>query len=152
MNNLEIERHLRSNEITSKHFIGVYPSDQSPKKLMKPGEFLIFNACTANSGGCHWGAVICGVRSVTIMDSSGLQTHLLAEKIYKYISRHKKRVISNRVQIQHENSVLCGKFCLVMVYLKSLKFSTRKILSLFSTHNLKSNDEIVNKLFNQVYT
>lgn len=49
MNNKQIEEILRGIKSTTKHFLGVFPSDILPKK--KINGFLIVNFCRSNTPG-----------------------------------------------------------------------------------------------------
>jgi len=66
----------------------------------------------------------------------------LVNQLY-FFKRNCKIYHVNKTQIQHEESILCGLFCIVFIY-----FTVRgkNIFSSFYTTNLKKNDTIVKSL------
>lgn len=160
MSNIEIEDFLRSNRETRKTFMGVFPSDDLPKKNLRPGESIILNYCGKTSPGCHWLALMRNksAKSIEVFDSSGLALHQINENIKKFITQHRSgeknavvRVFYNRKPLQDFYSSTCGQYAIIFLVLRNMGYSTKKITSLFDSKKLKENDRTVLALFNKIF-
>lgn len=165
MDNIEIERYARRNKWIKKHFLGCFSPQQLPKqKISKSPFILITNYC--GGVGCHWNCIFGkrrerrGLRGeredieeglLEYFCTSGTPSYLLQPDINAFLKRQKLKITHSKVKIQHKNSKLCGKFCLLYAALRCKGVSLKKILSLFKRRNLKKNDVIVNKMFNKVF-
>lgn len=155
MNSIEIDELLRSNPITQKYYVGIFPCDALPKKLLKGGEFVIVNFCSKSSIGCHWLLIsmLRNGKDLEIFDSSGMPTHIFNGSILKFLRRHgKRRFVWNRMQLQAENSSTCGQFCVLYAYFKSVGINLKNFQKMFNKKpHLEKNDDIVNKMVREMF-
>lgn len=149
MNTLELEN-ASKNVFIRKSFIGVFASDLLPDKPIKQLPFsLIVNTCkTTEKGLCHWIGIFKDIRGVLHFFDSGGNTFNNHNHIKLFVKTQKpKKIWINIKQVQDQTSDRCGKFVLAFLHAKNKKISNKKFLSLFNFKNLKSNDQIVDKIY-----
>ena len=123
---------------------GIYSIDTLPTHIEYPAA-LIVNLSPSTSTGTHWTAIyIDQLAHGKYFDSFGRDP---PKPILKFMQRNCKLFRVNQTQYQHENSLLCGSFCIVFIY-----FCVRgkNILSSFHTSNIQKNDAIVKKLVQNI--
>lgn len=150
MNSLEIDILLRRNALTRKYYIGVFPSDQLPKRTIKKNFCIVINVCPGV--GCHWMGIFKRNKSIHVFDPSGLPSHRINANINNFIERQKAHnICSNKVQLQDMESDTCGHHVLVFIFMKCLGYSIKKIISYYNKKNLRKNDSVVKKLLKNFY-
>lgn len=131
--------------IISKHqkdniFKGVYACDTLPSKFTLPAGFVV-NLSKKTQIGTHWIALYIDEYGVCIyFDSYG--TKPMNNDILRFIKLHSKKVIVSETQIQHVNSVKCGKFASIFILMKMYGKEVDAIVKQFSK-NLTVNDKVV---------
>jgi len=126
------------------HFLGVFPIDKLPSKILKK-QFFVANLDPSYKEGSHW---ICFIRlqgtDCEIFDSLGVKI----ETILPYVSFNQKLTfIYNSTPVQSQISKLCGKFVVTFLIERMLNQTMHfndLLEDLFSI-NLASNDVIVTK-------
>lgn len=153
MNNLQIEQALRSNGVTAKAFRGIFASDRLPSTNLRPGTFLIGNACPAATLGCHWYLlrITKTGKSIEVFDTSGLAPFNYSADIGRYVRRHRKRILFSAIPLQDSESGTCGQHTMVFSYLRQQGISRKKIYNLFDHVDLKKNDAIVLKMYRKIF-
>lgn len=127
-----------------KHFLGVFPIDQLPKRLKKK-TFFVCNLDPSTMPGSHW---ICFIKLVSteceIFDSFGVNmTYILP--FIKF--NQKTHFVYNTNSVQDKTSLLCGKF-VVMFIIERFLNQTMEFCDLIDeifTENKIQNDDIVTK-------
>lgn len=138
------------NDVTRRFFRGVFPPNRLPDKALEPGASLVVNACPRE--GCHWLSIMrIPPRTLDIFDPSGYPTHLFIPPIARFIEKHKLRVVYNRKPLQDYDSAMCGQHVILYILLRSLKFSRKKILSIYTAKKLKANDRIVKLMYQKFF-
>lgn len=123
--------------LSSTVFSGVYAIDTLPVQVKHPAA-LIINLSPSNSGGSHWVCVYINEKRIgDYFDSLGNSP---PRPIVKFLQRNCKYYYVNSVQYQHDQSVLCGLFCIVYIY---FKVRNQNVLNKFHKTNLKQNDHLV---------
>ena len=126
---------LQSDPVMQQHTWGVFARDELPPNLL-PGGYLV-NTQNRDQGGEHW-VVVWRTEDgrVEFMDSLG-------QKPEYYGWTFTVPVQWNQRQIQDNNSIACGAFCLYYLYYRSRLVSMSAILNSFSNDTVL-NDTIVN--------
>ena len=127
-------------KILGSDFVGVFPCDVH-RKSRKKTYLIIFNTGRKNTLGEHFVAIKIGKKSVFYFDPFGEPP--TNSFIKEYISKLKRPLNWNIVQIHHNSSNFCGFYCLAYLMSVKKKMSFKKFLNLFSIQNKKSNDKKV---------
>ena len=121
-------------------FNGVYSRNNLPK--FKKGAYVI-NLDHSENTGTHWVAVFVKKDEVIYFDSFGFEH--VPEEIKKSIGN--KSIKSNIFRTQDYNSVMCGYFCILLIELMLEGKKLTDFTNLFTSWDLKKNDEIVSRYF-----
>jgi len=112
-----------------KNFAGVFASDTLPKKI-KPAENGLVNLEKISSSGTHWVAYYNSPSSpnVEYFDSFGL---VPSNRILKYLQTSGKPVIYNDRQLQANDSLRCGFYCVHFIQQRNRQKSYHQVLKAF---------------------
>lgn len=148
MNTFQLVNIMKLDELSNKFFKGVFASDDL-NFILKKNESVIINLCPSHvTSMCHWIFVYNkNDEFLFYFDSSGIATCMIVKEIYEFLLKHKKKVYYNNLKIQHNDSILCGLFCVVILMLIYRNLSLQNIMKLFNTKNLKKNDIIILKIY-----
>ena len=124
----------------NKNFLGVFPSDVTPK-LRRPVWAVIFNLSPHYESGSHFIAITRRKKKIFYFDSFG--SKCTNKNLIKFIKQYKLPIEHNQTKIQDDKSSLCGYYCLYFLheYFKKNK-SCKEIISKFNKkpEELKTND------------
>lgn len=139
--NRELERTILNNEMLSKYYRGVYPSDCLPINIkLEPFTFIIVNTSGLNKDGKHWVCVFVNLdKSLTHFCSLG---RLPKSTILAYLEARGRYHVTTR-SYQSCTSRLCGLYCLFFAYLRCVGFSDIEIDNCFCKNCQSCNDKIV---------
>lgn len=136
----EIDKFLRTCSVTTRAFIGTFPSDQD---VSIPSWFpfsLVFNTDPSGMPGSHWVAVYVENNSVVeYFDSVGEPP---TGHIAKWLS-HFPRISRITRAVQPTSSVLCGYYCLYFIYHRTICGSFSRVIRKFSYTDKYLNDRKV---------
>lgn len=127
---------LKNNSVTSRFFLGTYPSCMSPNTTKKKYSFIT-NTSSHELGGSHWCGWMVDDKKITFFDSFGRHPSDLAFP-YKDIIRGFK-LEYNKKQVQDFSSVTCGHYCIQFLYILSLGLDLDFMLKDYGS-NLENND------------
>lgn len=130
-------------KIIGPKFLGVYPCDAYPIKffLLKNCS-IIFNLSPHYEKGSHFVAVLKKHNSIYYFDSFGKPCS--NKDITKFFRKFKGKIYYNSKTIQHENSFLCGFFCLAfLIFCQRNKKPMHVFIKYFNQKNLSINDTLV---------
>ena len=122
-------------------FNGVYSRNNLPEKK-KDGAFVI-NLDEYADVGTHWIALLCSISEIVYFDSFGVKH--VPEEIKEFIGN--KNIIANIFQVQANNSVMCGNFCIGFIDFMLAGKNLTDFTSLFSPNDFKKNDSIILSYF-----
>ena len=122
-------------------FNGVFSRDNLPNNI-KNGAYVI-NLDEYHDIATHWVALYVNNKTITYFDSFGVE-HIPRE-IMKFIAH--KKIITNIYRIQAYDSIMCGYFCNGFINFMFHGKSLTDYTNLFSTNDLKKNDDIILKYF-----
>jgi hypothetical protein len=95
------------------HFRGVYTRDILPKRILKK-ECGVINTDTINGNGKHWICYYNDPKSeyIEFFDSFGLTP---AQEILTYLETSGKDILYNSSQLQTNDSIKCGYYCVYYI-------------------------------------
>ena len=93
--------------------------------------------------GTHWIALFCNRNEIVYFDSFGVE--YIPEEIKKFIGN--KNIKVNIFRLQENDSIMCGYFCIGLIHFMLSGKRLTDYTNLFSTHDLKKNDNIVLSYF-----
>jgi hypothetical protein len=120
-------------------FLGVFPNEPIFKKLTT-NQCFITNFDKPSGNGTHWVCAFTGNNANFYFDSYGGS---IPENIYKLLKGNGKTIIANSLQLQANNSSLCGYFCVDCLHYLRHGGDFQDFIGLFNPTNLQHNDQIV---------
>lgn len=160
MNTFQIDSFAKAHPITAKYYAGCIAADHLPTKKISNKYLplgMVINSCNLDGRKkdkendsaqyCHWTAVWLTETTLEYFDSGGSNSIIANKHIKTFIARQKKKIVSNKQQIQGFTSDFCGMFVLTFLYARSLNISINKYLSAFDKFDLEKNDAKVARLF-----
>ena len=111
-------------------------------KKKKDGAFVI-NLDEYADVGTHWIALLCSISEIVYFDSFGVKH--VPEEIKEFIGN--KNIIANIFQVQANNSVMCGYFCIRFIDFMLAGKKLTVFTSMFSTYDFEKNDNIILSYF-----
>ena len=105
--------------------------------------FYVINLDEYSDFGTYWIALYVNYKTITYFDSFGVEH--IPKEIKKFINN--KNIITNALRTQAYDSVMCGHFCIGFINLMFKGNSLTVFTNLFSTNNLKKNDDILLNYF-----
>ncbi len=153
MDTNEISTYMKCNRLTRKYFRGVYSIDNIPKKLFRRTPFcIIVNSDPSFLPGMHW--LACWIdktpNCVEFFDSFGQKPHLYTN-FPDYFAKYSNCLTINKIKLQSEQSAVCGHFCLVFLYCRSLGISLNTFKKIFNRKDRPKNDQKILKLFKHFF-
>ena len=137
LTNFEIPKYYQNEP----RFNGGFSRDNMPKKI-KDGPYII-NLHNYADAGTHWIALFCNRSEIVYFDSFGVEH--VPEAIKEFVEN--KNIKANIFQVQANNSVICGCFCIGFVDFVLGGKKLTHFLGLFSPNDFKKNDNIILSYF-----
>ena len=137
LRNFEIQKYYENQS----RFNGVFSRDTMPKKIKDWG--YVINLDEYADVGTHWIALFCKKSKIVYFDSFNVEH--IPEEIKGFIGN--KNIKANIFQIQANNSIMCGYFCIGFIdfMLASKKLTDFTIL--LSRYDFDKNDRIILSYF-----
>ena len=120
------------------HFRGVYTRDILPKRILKL-ECGVINTDTINGNGKHWVCYYNDPKSkyIEFLDSFGLSP---SKEILNYLETSGKDILYNSSQLQANNSIKCGYYCVYFIKERNKGKSMYDILYSFNQEPTNYNE------------
>lgn len=150
MNTLEIIRDISQNNITRKHFKGVFPADCLPKAKLKKPAFVVANTDNASQPGTHWVAFYFPKSGKGEYFDSFANGPINAYFI-KFLQKNCSTYTQNNKRVQSDFSTYCGQFCCMFLYYRCVGKTLKEFLKLFTASKLDYNDNKVIHLYHKIY-
>ena len=132
---------LLNTSVTSKSYIGTYPSCFSPTST-RPYYTFISNTEEHDENGEHWCAWVVKDHTVCFFDSFGRSPdHETLPKYFKDIVEKFKIVRYTNYRVQGWSSKACGYFCIHFIYVLSLGLDYKDFLNDYS-RDFEKNDSV----------
>lgn len=144
MNSLQIEKILSQDPVTRKFFLGVFASDQLPRRMTHFPACFVSNVDKSTQPGSHWIAFyLPSPDEVEFFDSYGNEPLFFRGSISDYVS-HFSHVTSNPLTLQSPVTAVCGQFCIFYVYYRCRGKSLKSFLSQFVSENICNDHRVYN--------
>ena len=127
LTNFEIQTYYQNEP----RFNGFYSRDNLPDKI-KDRAYVI-NLDKYSDIGTHWIALCVSTKTVIYFDSFGVEH--IPKEIKKFINN--KNIIVNIFRIQAYDSIMCGYFCIGLIYFMFKGISLTDFTNLFSPNHFK---------------
>ena len=125
-------------------FLGVFASDELSLLPKTDTGILIVNTDSSENSGQHWISLCITKECVLYFDSLNLNFQF-SDDISDFLIKFDKKVIMNTIPIQTNDSINCGKHCLVFCYVMSFEKSVnqyKRWLQTFSSYNIQEREEL----------
>ena len=125
-------------------FLGVFASDELSLLAKTDTGILIFNTDSSQSSGQHWISLCITKENIFNFDSLNFNFQF-SNDISDFLVTFDKSLIINTIPIQTNNSIDCGKHCLVFCYIMSFEKSVKQYkrwLQTFSNYNIQEREEL----------
>lgn len=126
--------------------VGVFASDQIPKRLALPAAIVVNND-TSDKPGSHWVSLFIDKKgNANYFDSYGRPP--ISQYIRDAIKRNCRKWQYNKKQFQSFDSRVCGEYCINFLYNMCKSNDFRSFLDQFS-RNTRFNDKKTSKFYRQ---
>ena len=122
-------------------FNGIFSRNNLPEKK-KDGADII-NLDEYASVGTHWIALFCNKNEIVYFDNFGVEH--VPKETKEFIGN--KNIKANIFQVQANNSVMCGYFCIGFIDFMLAGKKLTDFTSMFSSHDFKKYDDIILSYF-----
>ena len=125
-------------------FLGVFASDELSLLPKTDTGILIFNTDSSESSGQHWISLCITKECILYFDSLNFDFQF-SDDISDCLVKFDKNVVMNAIPIQTNDSINCGKHCLVFSYVMSFEKSEnqyKRWLQTFSSYNIQEREEL----------
>ena len=125
-------------------FLGVFASDELSLLPKTDTGILIVNTDSSENSGQHWISLCITKECILYFDSLNFNFQL-SDDISDFLVRFDKSVVMNAIPIQTNESINCGKHCLVFCYIMSFEKSVnqyKRWLQTFSSYNIQEREEL----------
>ena len=146
MNNREITRIVKTNEMLKKIFVGVYPADCLPSRPRnnKPCAYIA-NTHKKNQPGEHW---VCfyatSYQPIEYFDSYGFPP------TDDFLNILGEEYLRSTKFVQHPLSSMCGQYCIFYIYMRAMGYTMIDIIQMFDDDTFL-NDVVVNKFIEEKF-
>ena len=137
LTNFEIQEYYQNEP----RFNGVFSRNNLPNSI-KSAAYVI-NLDEYRDIGTHWVALYVNNKTVTYFGSFGVEH--ISKEIMKFINH--KNIITSIYRIQAYDSIMRGYFCIGFINFMFNGNSLTHYTSLFSSNDLKKNNDIILKYF-----
>ena len=142
MDSNQLNKYVKKLRLTD--FLGVFASDQLSLLSKTDTGFLIVNTDPSGSSGQHWISLCITKECILYFDSLNFNFQS-SNDISSFLVNFDKSVIMNTIPIQTNNSINCGKHCLVFCYIMSFEKTVNQYkiwLQTFSNYNIQEREEL----------
>ena len=147
--NVSIDSKARGNKNTKKNFLGVFSADNLPVIQRKPCS-LVVNTDVSSKPGEHWVSMFIPKRgALEYFDSFGREPHI--KQHIEFIENNCNEYRFNAASLQSRESSLCGHYCLMYIFHRSIGKSMKNFVDKFPNSNHYSNDAKLMLMFRKVF-
>lgn len=128
-----------------------YKNEILNDKPVDGGYILNMTDSTDDAEGSHWVALYIKGNNACYYDSFGVG---IVDDVISFLS-NKSKIYYNKTQQQHIDSVLCGWFCVLFLYIFQFNEKRKSYPKLYEymqglfTTNYKENDGVLKRIFKQ---
>lgn len=131
---------------------GCWPGDHLHKlrNLRKLPKALVVNTCNIEErdfSKCHWILIVITNQSISILDSSFINSYQLYPHIESFVRKQRKKIFALPLSLQSNYSDRCGYFVCVFLFCVSKGIKINRLMRYFNKTKLYLNDKLVKELF-----
>lgn len=145
LSNVDLENILKYDVFCKNLFVGVFPIDKLPTRIIKRPAVLVFNFDKSSGPGTHWAALVLkndSQMSILYFDSFGLCP--LPRDLVTFLKNNGKRVCISRLKLQDDHSSVCGVYAALFILMYAVTKKVDAFFNLFSkTGTTRDNDNSV---------
>lgn len=150
MDSNQLNRYAEKFELTD--FLGVFASDELALLPKSKKGLLIFNTDSSENSGQHWISLCITKECIFYFDSLTLnfQFH---KNISDFLIKFDKNVVLNGIPTQTNESIDCGKHCLIFCYIMFIEPSVnqyKRWLHTFRNLNIQEREELLLDYFDLI--
>ena len=150
MNTTQIQQAISSDPAAGPHFLGVFASDQIPRRISQFPASLVVNTDPSSERGEHWVAFYFDKHgNVEYFDSYGFAP--INCELMRFFESNGKNHTWNKVQLQGLKSNVCGQWCIAYIVKRSRGQSRAQIIKGLKSDTKVNSDRQVGKLVNDAY-
>ena len=143
MNTSQISSALRSDPVTSKKFLGVFPANRLPKVIKSYPNGFIANTDISGKPGSHWVAFYFpSERKAEFFDSYG-QSPETYHKFFRDYLKHYDWDFNAR-KLQSIWTDVCGQYCIFYLSQRVRGHSMSRIVSMFDGNTVENDKKVSN--------
>ena len=133
MNTTELKYILTNYKCSNQTFVNVIAADELPKRVHKKPSFYIVNTENRGKKGKHWVVFHFPTsNNPEFFDSLGHESSFYNEKFQYLLIREGYQYKRNTVRLQNYNSVYCGLYCLLYIFMRCNGYDFSSIVHKFS--------------------
>lgn len=152
MNTSQLECMIECDPMLRDNVVGVYGADQLPRNRFRKAYGFIANTQPYPLPG-HWCAFYDdGLGHVLFFDSYGRLPRHNSVYFERWIRRKAKTVQMNRVQIQSDDSTVCGLYCIMFLRHILNGDTLDDFIQSFDSNNTRVNDSYIYRVVTQAYS
>lgn len=144
MDSTQLFQALSTNVHTRNAFLGVFPSNQLPRRIHHYPTCFIANTDPSYESGTHWLAFyLPSPHHLEFFDSYGHEPTEFPGSIRTFVRRF-PHVNFNAMTLQSNISAVCGQYCIYYLYCKCRGYSLNDILLSFVPNQLCNDRNVYN--------
>jgi len=129
-------------------YYGVYPRDRIPRLMQTPAGIIV-NTDPHSKPGTHWVAIyVDEYRRGAFFDSYGRPP---LREFASFMQRNSVVSEYSHRMLQDVSSNVCGEYCVLYLYYRSIGVGMSEFLDLFSSDTVV-NDNVAERLFDDLFT
>ena len=150
MENILINKLLKTNPSTKQTFLGTFAIDTLPGEIEKYPCGMVINTDPISKPGQHWLALYAeNCKKVEFFDSFG---QAIPESVELFIKKHFGECEESITQVQDESSSACGAYCVYFLTIRcETNYSMQDIIASFHKDDYEANDVEVSEWLNDKF-
>lgn len=152
MNTSQLKCIIQCDPVLERRVIGVFAADRLPSALPQTPFGFIVNTDIHSKPGVHWCAFFSDASGrFEFFDSYGRPPGINSHYFKRWIEIKAKTVHTNHIQIQSDNSTLCGLYSILFLRQRLAGYTFQQFLNRFDAVSLYSNDYYVADMMVKAY-
>ena len=149
MDSEQIEKALKKNATTARHFRGVYARDTLPRKPKRG--FYVVNFDKTGESGSHWVCMQIGKSTNAYFDSYGGKPPPFTQRAFTKFLGQTKRLEKNTKQLQSDFSTTCGQWCIYYIWRSCNGWNMKNIISPLKSQTPLVNDHVMSYIVKKAF-
>lgn len=153
MDTSQLQCMIKCDPVLHRRVNGVFAADKLPSELPQTPFGFIVNTDIHTKPGQHWCAFFSDVRGrVDFFDTYGRTPNQNSHYFQRWLKTNASSIQTNHIQIQSDNSTLCGLYCILFLRVRFSGYTYQQFLNVFNDSALDANDNYVADTALSAYT